>query len=260
MQKLLAPFAVATVLLAACAPNQGPRYSDNVIDRALAGAAGAAQPSRIVATEIAFSRAAREDGQWTAFREFAADGAVLHGRGGPIEAKPWLAAQDDPSQAVQWGPRSVWMSCDGGTAVSQGRFRDPAGQVGTFVTVWERQRSDGYRWVYDAGAPDNPQPPPRRVADPPSEDEIVVSGESPIIGLVADCRRGEGAATAPPALSIPDGIRHGAMLSRDGTLRWHWEHGGADARRVVVEYWKNGAWETALDHTFAAQPPASPAG
>ena len=105
------------------------------IERVLAGAPGQAQPSEIVAAEIAFARAARENGQWTAFREFLAPGALLHVRSGPIEADPWLAVQTDPPEAVQWGARSVWMSCDGALAVSQGRFREPDGTVGTFVTV-----------------------------------------------------------------------------------------------------------------------------
>ena len=36
-------------------------------------------------------------------------------------------------------------------AVSQGRYRDPEGKVGNFVTVWERQGNGEYRYVFDAG-------------------------------------------------------------------------------------------------------------
>lgn len=119
--------AVALVLflaLAACAGSGGPPKPNKrqmaVIDRALASAPGAAQPSTVVAAELAFSRAALEKGQWTAFRLFAAPGAMLHGGNGPFAIAPWLATQTDPPQAVQWKPRVVVMSCDGALAVSQG--------------------------------------------------------------------------------------------------------------------------------------------
>ncbi|MDZ4274509.1 MAG: hypothetical protein U0995_00590, partial [Erythrobacter sp.] len=85
---MLSVFALA---LAACAGGQQRRGpSPAVINRALATAPGGAQPSTIVATEIAFSRAARERGQWTAFRMFAAPGALLHGENGPFAIEPWL--------------------------------------------------------------------------------------------------------------------------------------------------------------------------
>ncbi|MDZ4274014.1 MAG: hypothetical protein U0995_06580, partial [Erythrobacter sp.] len=82
----------AALALTACASG-GQKPSDRtvaLINRALATAPGAAQPSTIVATEIAFSRAARERGQWTAFRMFAAPGALLHGENGPFAIEPWL--------------------------------------------------------------------------------------------------------------------------------------------------------------------------
>ena len=55
--------------------------------------------------KIVCARAAREDGQWTAFKAFASDDAVLHGRNGPVAAKPVFDALDDPETAVQWSPR-----------------------------------------------------------------------------------------------------------------------------------------------------------
>ena len=251
MLKSLATLAASAILLTACAA--GPqRLPDRVIDRALANAPGQAQPSKVVAAEIAFSRAAREQGQWTAFREFAGPGAVIHGRNGPIDAGQWLAGRNDPAEAVQWGARTVWMSCDGALAISRGRFRDPAGMVGTFVTVWQRQGNDEYRWIYDVGAPDDPQPPPRPPTAPPSEDEIIVTGLSAIQGWVADCpRRGE-TIPAPPPLALADGLRHGVSMSRDGTLRWRWEHSGAGQRRIVAEHFHEGRWQVALDQAFPA--------
>ena len=95
---------LACAALAACASNPGPTRSQrDRIERVLATSPGQAQPSKIVATEIAFSRAAREKGQWSAFAEYAASGAVIHGRNGPIGAAPWLASQGPISFAPQSG-------------------------------------------------------------------------------------------------------------------------------------------------------------
>jgi hypothetical protein len=238
----------ALAALSACASGPRQSFSDRVIDRALAGAPGEAQPGKIVAREIAFARAAREDGQWTAFRAFAAPGAVLHGRDGPIVAEPWLAAQSDPAEAVQWEPRAVWMSCNGALAVSQGRFRDPGGAVGNFITIWERQSDGEYKWVYDVGSPDNPQPPPPEEFD---DGDIVVTTIDAIQAGIADCPRRGDDIPVPPAFSIAEDFSHGGKVSADGTLRWRWEHRAGGKRRVVVDYLYQGKWQSALDEDMS---------
>jgi len=244
--------AATSLALAGCASHGPPRTPREYIDRVLEHAMGEAQPSKVVAAEVAFARAAREDGQWTAFSDFAADGAVMHGSSGPFEAKPWLAGRENPSAAVQWAPKAIWMSCDGALAVSTGRFRDPEGIVGTFVTVWERQADDSYRWVYDGGAPDSPQPPPKAPGEPANDDDIVVTAYDTIKGLVADCvTRGE-SVPAPPAVELAEGIRSSSNLSRDGTLRWRWEHDPHNNRRVVVDFYSGGTWQVGLDQHYPA--------
>ena len=232
--------------LAACA-GPAPRYSDQVIDRVLATAPYEAQPSKVVAAEIAFARMAREEGQWTAFHEFAADQAIIHGRSGPIEAKPWLAEQEDPPAAVQWGPRAVWMSCDGTLAVSRGRFIDPDGTVGTFVTVWQRQTDESYRWIYDGGVPDDPQPAP---ADKPSADEIVVTGMDLIRGHVAECPERGASPPPPPAFTVPGDYRSGGGFSRDRTLYWHWQHSPEGKRDIAAYYVVDGDWTKAFEQSL----------
>lgn len=246
----------ATLILAACGPGQQrQRIPAHIIDRALAGAPGEAQPGTIVATESAFARMAREEGQWTAFAAFAAPKAVLHGAGGTIDAASWLSTQQDPEQSVQWGPRAIWMSCDGSLAASEGRFRDPSGVVGTFVTIWQRNDERDYRWIYDAGTPDNPQPPPRKSQDPADDGDIVVTALDAVQGRVADCpRRGEGVPTAP-AVPIVDEVQSGGGISPDGTLQWRWEHQANGDRRVVVNFLQGGEWVTGLDRAMPAQRP-----
>ncbi len=232
-------------LVAACASGP-PRTPRAVIDRALATAPGAAQPSRIVAAEIAFARAARENGQWTAFRATLAPGALLHGRDGPFPAEAWLARQADPAQSVAWAPRAVWMSCDGKLAVTRGRLREPDGRVGTFATVWQQQTDGGYRWVYDIGALDDPQPPPSRQ---PEGDEILVVAEELIQGHVADCPP-RGTAVPVPAVLDATPARHDGGRSPDGTLAWRWEHRPDGTRRIVVQLWRDGAWQQAMSQDW----------
>jgi len=235
--------------LTACAGGQrasGPPLA--VIERALKTAPGAAQPSTIVAAELAFARAARERGQWTAFRMFAAPGALLHGKGGPFAIEPWLATQTDPAAAVQWEPRAVAISCDGALAVSQGRLTTPDGKVGNFVTVWERQPGGEYRYAFDAGGIDVPQPPPRK---PVADGNIVVTAIDAVQGLVASCPRGGAAIPSPPAIAVGEDGKADARLSRDGTLRWRWEHRDDGTRYAAADYYYEGRWLTAFEQSLA---------
>lgn len=252
MKRSLAILAGLSVLVAACAPSGPPRTPRAVIERALAGAPGAAQPSTIVATELAFARMAREEGQWTAFREYAAEGAQIHGRNGPVPAEAVYGGKRNPDKAVQWAPRAVWMSCGGDIAVSTGRFRQPDGLVGTFVTVWQRQNDNTYRYTFDVGAPDNPQPPPAAPEAPPEDDEIVVSAINAIEGNVADCpRRGETVPPLPLEL-LQVGARSESQISADGTLRWRWIHTVDGMRGILVEILQDGEWKLGLSQTWTS--------
>lgn len=244
--------AGAVLALAACAGGGGPpKPTKRVvaqINRALTNSPGAAQPSTIVKVELEFARAARERGQWTAFRMFAAPGALLHGRNGPFAIEPWLAAQTDPPEAVQWEPRAVAMSCDGALAVTQGRLTTPEGEVGNFVTVWERQADGEYRYTFDVGGLDVPQPPPRKKFD---DEGIVVTAINSVQGLVATCPRGGSAPPPPPAIGVGDEGKADARLSRDGTLRWRWEHRADGTRFAAADYFYEGRWLTAFEQSLA---------
>ncbi|TAD74210.1 MAG: hypothetical protein EAY70_11560 [Sphingomonadales bacterium] len=251
--RVVASLVTLTLALAlpACSGGGGPPKPNKrqmaMINRALATAPGAAQPSTIVAAELAFSRAAREQGQWTAFRQFAAPGALLHGGNGPFLIEPWLATQTDPPAAVQWQPRVVVMSCDGALAVSQGRYRDPESKVGNFVTVWERQPTGDYRYVFDVGGDDVPQPPPRKAV---AEGDIVVTEIDAVQGLVASCPRGQAGIPPPPAIPVGEAGKADARLSRDGTLRWRWEHRADGTRYAAADYFYLGRWVTAIEQSL----------
>ncbi|MDN3646603.1 hypothetical protein QWY75_10375 [Pontixanthobacter aestiaquae] len=254
MIRAIALVSVAA-MLAGCTGG-APRMSQDRIKRALVGAPGVAQPSKVVAAELALARAVQEDGQWTAFRAFAAPGAIIHSRKGPVLASTWLAGLKDPVEAVRRSPDTVWMSCDSTIAVSEGRFREPDSVVGSFVTVWQRQPDRAYLWIYDVAVRDDPQPAPKAQEEPIGEDEILVTAMESIRGLVADCQRPgferTDAKPAPPALTIPEGTRNAVTISRDSTLRWRWEHPETGQRRFVAEYLTSGRWQVALNQPLGA--------
>lgn len=239
---------VTVGLLASCTSNPRPRLSDRVIDRALAAAPGEAQPSRVVVTDLAFARAAREQGQWTASLAYAAPGAKLHGRNGPVDAAAVFSSLDNPETAMKWSPRAVWMSCDGGLAVGQGRFRDPEGLVGTYVTVWQRQSDGSYKWVHDAAGYDDPQPAPE--PEPAEGENIIVVENNDAQGFVADCLRPGDTKPQAPGYTINPPARGGGGRSADGTLVWGWIHGSDGSRELSVDFLEDGSWQRPLDQRF----------
>ena len=149
MRTLLAAAFVA-VMLAGCAAGPGGNDPRERFYRSLAPRAN---PSAVIAAELAFAREAREEGQWTAFREFATDDAVMFVPE-RVNAKEWLSGRADPPQSVDWQPHQVWASCDGSLSVTRGAWQRPDGSVGYFTTVWQRRdlrRESEYRWVLDQG-------------------------------------------------------------------------------------------------------------
>lgn len=187
--------------LSACAAGQGykgPRLAPT------------ANPSAVIATELAFARAAREEGQWTAFRQFGAENALIFGRNGAIEAQPWLRQQENPAQAVSWEPFAVWSSCDGSLAATRGSYAEPDGGTGYFHTVWERQQDGTYKWIFDFGTPTEFEP---------AEPEIISAN-------IADCKLADKDVVADPALNI--------RRSADKTMAWSFQLGENGKRTLYV--------------------------
>ena len=88
------------------------------------GLTPAGNPSALIAAEIAFARLAREKGQWTAFRETAADDAEMF-TPRRVVAKDWLKGRKDPAQAVQWETHRAYASCDGSFGTAADRTNRP---------------------------------------------------------------------------------------------------------------------------------------
>lgn len=104
----------------------------------------------VLAAERAFDAAAEHDGQWTAFRAFAASEATMF-TPQPVNAQEWLSGRTDPAHSVRWQPHAVYISCDATLAVTTGAWQRANGSFGYFTTVWRKQSDGGWKWVLDHG-------------------------------------------------------------------------------------------------------------
>ncbi len=152
MKKLGALLMVAATL-SGCMYASDPETGEGAFrptrqDRLLGGDRG--NPSAVIAAELEFARAAREEGQWTAFREYATKDAGMFAPGLRL-VQEVLKGRADPAEAIAWEPDLVWTSCDGTYALSTGPATYPGGERGRFATIWQRQRNGEFRWVLDQG-------------------------------------------------------------------------------------------------------------
>lgn len=227
--KTLSAALAASLLLTACASGPGPETRREFYERRVLRA----NPSKVIATELAFARAAQEKGQWTAFAEYAADDAVMFVPE-PVDAKAWLKQQVNPPRAVTWQPHQVWSSCDGTLAVTKGAWQRPDGSVGYFTTVWERQRDGEYKWVMDQGDV---------LAEPLEAPEMVGA-------TAADCgnQGRENLLISVMEAESEQSPNRQLMISRDKTLLAMWlpTDGG---REFHVRMQRNGSLEEVLSLT-----------
>ena len=84
------------------------------------------QAGTAIEAERDFNRTAQTQGQWTAFRRYAADNAVMFVPR-PENAQKFLKDRKDPPIAVQWWPAESYVSCDGTVAVNTGPWAAPRG-------------------------------------------------------------------------------------------------------------------------------------
>jgi len=188
-----------------------------------------ANPSALIATELAFAREAREKGQWTAFRDYAAGDAIMFVPQ-QVVARDWLKKQANPAQAMTWQPYAVWMSCDGSMGITKGGWQRPDGTVGYFTTVWRKQKNGAYKWQLDQG------------------DTLAQHLAAPemISGDVADCSR------AKPT-EVPAAPGRTVGWSDDKTLQWSVEVKPDNSRSFTVNRWTGQGYKEVLRSDVAAR-------
>lgn len=230
--------ALALLLLAAPAAAQDRRE--------LPGRNSYANPSAVIAAEIAFAQLAQEKGQWTAFAETAAADAVMF-TPQMVYAQQWLKGRANPPVAVKWQVHKVWASCDGSLMASYGAWQGPRGS-GWFTTLWQRQPNGAYKWVLDHGD---------TLKEPLAAPEM-------LSGLTADCparkERPMGEPDRRPgkppkpvkAKDVPAlDPAHRAGKSLDGSLYWDVTVSTDSARHLVITWKKGGKDEVLLDQKVA---------
>lgn len=179
-----------------------------------------------VDAERAFNRAAQSKGQWTAFREFAADSATMFVPQ-PVKAQGWLKDREDPPRSIEWWPTESYESCDGKVAINTGGWKRPDGSVGYFTTIWKRQADGGWKWVFDGGdtlATSLPAPREPKLVRP----ECVK--KSPIYTLALE----------------PNGE---ADASWDYSMIWRWRVEGDGTRHLFVTQWDGKQHRDVLSQT-----------
>lgn len=183
-------------------------------------AQGFANPSAVIAAELAFAKLAQEKGQWTAFRETATKDAVMFVPQ-MVLAQEHLKDKVDPANPVKWQPHQVWSSCDGSIGVTRGAWQ--AGEAtGWFTTIWQRQQKGQYKWIMDQG---DALPMP---LDPPDM----------IVAKVADCPAGyrgsrQKRKDVKGKVVLGDPTQRSGQ-SDDGTLSWEVKVEPDGARRFAM--------------------------
>jgi ketosteroid isomerase-like protein len=109
-------------------------------------------------TETAFAKtlADRDPAAFASFLAaetiFMSNGTVS--RGARAVTERWKKFFDGPKAPFSWAPENVEVLDSGTLAMSSGPVRDPDGKrVGTFNSVWRREKSGEWKIVLDNGCP-----------------------------------------------------------------------------------------------------------
>ena len=186
-----------------------------------------------VDAERAFVADAQKLGQWTAFRKYAADDAVMFVPQ-QVNAQEFLKDRKDPPVSVYWWPGKSFVSCDGGYAVNTGPWVRQYGKaVGYFTTVWKRQPDGSWKWIYDGG--DGLETPRAEGGD--------------FKPTIASCNGDEhrGFIANPPAHESVSGGK-----SEDNSIVWRWSVSGAGARIFEVWLWNGRTFDKVLTDEIKA--------
>lgn len=210
-----------TILLAGCASGGGSLNNRERYNRVIGKPV--ANPSAIVKAELSFARLAQEEGQWTAFRETAADDAIMF-TPALVNAQQWLKGKADPAQAVDWQPHKIYMSCDGSIGVATGAWQSAKGTTGHFTTIWHQEdfgkrqpnKDVKWKWIFDDGIPLD-----KALAEP---DYVETE--------VASCKKRGVADVAQPTGLTAKGKR---STSADGSLVWNAAFKTDGSRLVYVD-------------------------
>ena len=202
----------------------------------------AAALTTAVDAERAFAADAKKIGQWTAFKKYADESAVMFNPQA-VWAHEFLRPLKDPPKALTWGPADSWVSCDGRTAINRGPWSSPSGKAyGYFTTVWLRE-GKGWKWTYDGGDQlAQPMTMPRK----PRVERASCGGRAKIPAEYRqEVKPTDRIAGKPPADA-------GQGRSADGTLIYEWKVAKDGERHFQAKVWNGRDYRTILDQHVAA--------
>ena len=198
-----------------------------------------------VDAERAFARDAKRLGQWTAFRKYADESAVMF-TPQAVWAHEFLKGKKDPPKSIHWGPSASWVSCDGRTAINRGPWATAQGKwSGYFTTVWVRE-PEGWQWTYDGGDElQAPAPLPKK----PAVQRASCGGRDKIRAEYRD----EVKSTARIAGKPPADAGQGR--SADGTLIYEWKVAATGERHFEAKLWNGRDYRTVVSQKIPAPKP-----
>ena len=195
----------------------------------------AAQPTTAIEAERAFLVDAQTLGQWTAFRKWSSDEALMF-TPEPVNAHEFLKDRKDPPVSIYWWPGRSYVSCDGTYAVNTGPWvRDAGKAVGYFTTVWQRQPDGSWKWIYDGG---NGLKTPRAEGGDIRPQQASCEGQPRIDTAITG--------------TTEAGFSPGGGESADSTLWWSWIVDPAGERTFVAKLWNGRSYDTVINDQIPA--------
>lgn len=129
-----------------------------ILGASVSGAATNAELKQEVRqTETAFAKT-MADRDHAAFASFLAADTVFFGRGvlrgKAAVADAWKGSYQGQAAPFSWAPENVEVLDSGELGFSSGPVFDPAGKrVGTFNSVWRKEKDGKWRIIFDNGCP-----------------------------------------------------------------------------------------------------------
>ena len=113
--------------------------------------------------EMAFAKT-MADRDHAAFAGFLAEDTLFLGRttlrGRQAVAEGWKRFYEGKQAPFSWEPDRVEVNDSGTMGISTGPVRDPSGaRVGTFNSIWRREKDGRWRIIFDNGCPECECPP-----------------------------------------------------------------------------------------------------
>lgn len=237
--KSLLPFlAISCLFASGCGAQPMPRSA----------IAPNANPSAIIAAEIAFNRLAQEKGFRAAQKETGAKEAMVF-LPMPTLLADALKQGGGPEVTPKWQAHKAFMSCDGKTGVTTGGWQLSDGKAGYFTTVWQWHEkgkrpkkappsfigNGEWKWIVDHGD---------ALTAPRAAPEMIET-------RIASCKGQPSAPLSAP----PEGAKMKMGLSRDQSLNFTWVVMPNGSRSVVVRLWNGEAFDTVIADKVAAPKP-----